>query len=66
MEQGRKAKELVQAEECMVAGLVAAVEAEVSVQGLVEIVSAPVVVHKQFINWGLPAMSRSVQNAVRP
>ena len=63
MEQGREAKELVQAEGWVVAGLVAA---EVLVQGLVEIVSAPVVVHEQFINWGLPAMSRNAQSAVRP
>ena len=66
MEQGREAKGLVQAEVCMVVGLVASVEAEVLVQGLVKIVSAQIVVHKPFINWGFPAMSRNAQSAVRP
>jgi hypothetical protein len=50
MEQGREAKGLVQAEECVAAGVVAAVKAEVLVPDLVEIASAPIAVHKQRIN----------------
>ena len=66
MEQGRKAKGVVLAEECVVAGLVAAIEEEVSVQDLVEIASAPVVVNEECIKWGFPAMSRNAQSAARP
>lgn len=66
MEQGRKAKGLVQAEEWAEAGLAPAVEVEVLVQDLVEIASAPVVVNAQCINWGFPAMSKNAQSAARP
>lgn len=66
MEQGRKAKGLVQAEEWAEAGLAPAVEVEVSVQDQVGIASAPVVVNEQCISWEFPAMSRNAQSAVRP
>lgn len=67
MEQGREAKGLVQAEEWAEARLVpeVAVEKEVLVQDPVEIVSAPTAVHKQFMNWGFPAMSRNAQSVAR-
>jgi len=66
MEQGRKAKDLVLAEECVVAELVAAVEAEVSAQDLVEIASALVVVNEECIKWEFPAINRNARSAVRP
>lgn len=65
MEQGRKAKGLVQVEEWAKAGVAPAVKAEVLVQDLVEIVSAPVVVNGQCINWEPPAISRDAQNVAR-
>ena len=65
MEQGRKAKGLVQAEEWAEAGLAPAVEAEVLVQDPVETASALAVEHKPLINWEFPAMSRNAQSAAR-
>jgi hypothetical protein len=66
MEQDREVKELALAEGWVVPGLVAVGEAEVLVEDPVEIASVRVVVHKQFINWGFPAMSRNAQSAARP
>ena len=66
IEQGRKAKGQAQAEEWAEAGLAPAVEAEVLVQDLVEIASAPVVVNEQCIKWEFPAMSRNAQNVAPP
>ena len=65
IEQARKAKDQVQAEEWAEVGVDPAVEAEVLVQDLAEIASAPVVVNEQCINWESPAMSRDAQSAAR-
>ena len=65
IEQARKGKDQVQAEEWVVAGIAPAVEAGVLVQDPAEIASVRVVVNEQCINWEFHAMNRNVQNAVR-
>jgi hypothetical protein len=65
MEQDRKAKGVVQAEEWVEESLTPEVKAGVLVWDPVEIASAQVAVNEKCIRWGFPAMSRNAQGAVR-
>jgi hypothetical protein len=65
IEQARRAKDQVQAEESAEAGVAPAVKAEVLVQDLAGIASALAVVNGQCINWESPAINRGAQNVVR-